>query len=120
MLALAALAFALCTPGRPAVQQPTCVTDGDTFRINAERVRIENIDTPELQAKCPDELRRAQAARDRLQVLLSSGEMVIDRNGTDRNNRTLARVRVNGRDVGEALVREGHARPWTGRRQPRC
>lgn len=30
-------------------------------------------------------------------------------NGTDRYKRSLCRVTVNGRDVGDQLVREGHA-----------
>ncbi|MXP36055.1 hypothetical protein GRI55_09745 [Erythrobacter citreus] len=39
--------------------------------------------------------------------------------GKDGYGRTLAVVRVGGRSVGSILVREGLAREWTGRREPR-
>ncbi len=38
----------------------------------------------------------------------------------DRYGRTLATVSVDGQDVGEILIAEGLARPWTGHRQPWC
>ncbi|TCD04353.1 thermonuclease family protein [Erythrobacteraceae bacterium CFH 75059] len=98
----------------------TCVHDGDSIVWQRERIRLENIDTPELDGRCAAERRRAVAARDRLVELLRSGRPVIRRTGTDRHGRTLARVSVNGRDVGTVLVREGHARPWEGRRRPWC
>ncbi|WP_197027186.1 thermonuclease family protein [Methylopila sp. 73B] len=62
-------------------------------------------------AKCPLELFRAEAARDRLKALLKGREPTIDRTGADRYGRTVAVVRVDGNDVGAILVREGHAKP---------
>jgi endonuclease YncB( thermonuclease family) len=43
----------------------------------------------------------------------------IDRN-RDVYGRLLRNVRVNGRDVGEALVRDGLARWYRGGRRPWC
>ena len=37
---------------------------------------------------------------------------MIERAGTDRYGRTLARITVNGQDAGEYLVSLGLARPW--------
>ncbi|MEO1905391.1 MAG: hypothetical protein ABGX08_00005, partial [Citromicrobium sp.] len=42
------------------------------------------------------------------------------RTGTDRYGRTLARLTVDGRDVGTVLVSMGLARPWRGRREGWC
>lgn len=96
------------------------ITDGDTIRCGAERIRLADIDAPELsQPKCPTERALAIRARDRLAELLGS-EFQIHRTGTDRYKRTLARITVQGKDVGEVLVAEGLARRWNGRRMPWC
>ena len=96
------------------MDQPAIVIDGDTVRIGGERVRIRNIDAPELG--CPG----ARAAADRLRRLLMSGRVEIVRcTGRERcldpYRRTLARIEVNGRDVGEILIAEGLATRWPRR-----
>lgn len=48
------------------------------------------------------------AARDRLRVILKQ-PATLHCNGTDRYKRSLCRVTVNGRDVGDMFVREGRA-----------
>lgn len=93
------------------------VTDGDTIRVDGERIRLRSeagpIDAPELRtAKCQLELFRAEAARDRLKALLKDREPEIQQTGTDKYGRPVAIVRVDGKDVGAILVREGHAKPW--------
>lgn len=98
------------------------VHDGDTIRTCAgERVRIENIDAPELpdSPKCTDRRRQgwcdyslAVRSRDELASFLKGGHVAISRSGTDRYGRTLARILVDGRDVGDHLVELGLARPW--------
>lgn len=98
------------------------ITDGDTFRVLEERIRIENIDTPEMpgRARCPAEAKLALQAKARLGQLLASGDIRLARRGEDRYGRTLARVSVNGVDVGEQLVREGAAQRWAGRKAQWC
>ncbi|MXP41854.1 thermonuclease family protein [Altererythrobacter soli] len=97
-----------------------CVVDGDTFWSAGEKIRIADIDTPEINGKCASEKERARQARDRLGALLSRGEFVVHRQGTDRYGRTLAVVTSGGRSVGDVLVSEGLARTWSGRREPWC
>jgi len=101
--------------------------DGDTIVIDETHIRIANIDAPEIgHPKCDAELRLGKVARKRMAELLGSGEIVLhpgdpkDGRLTDRYGRTLATVTVDGRDVGEIMIAEGLARPWTGRRQPWC
>lgn len=98
------------------------VHDGDTIRCGRERVRIANIDAPELQGspKCQDRRRSyawcdfaaGEASRVALTRLLSRGRVMITRLGTDPYGRTLATVSVNGVDAGDYLVAQGLARPW--------
>ena len=112
---LTAIALTLC----PVGPRDNCVHDGDTFWLHGEKIRIADIDTPELNGDCPAERRLAVKARDRLVVLLRS-DYRVHRQGEDRYGRTLAVVTVNGRSVGDQLVREGLARTWSGRREPWC
>jgi len=98
------------------------VHDGDTFRCGAERIRIANIDAPELpgSSKCNAPRRptawcdyQAGAASTRaLRALFASGPVVVERIGIDAYGRTLAMVSVNGADAGEWLVAQGLARRW--------
>lgn len=101
------------------------VIDGDTIRLDGEPIRLEGIDAAEIHhAKCEAERRLAILARRRLEQLLNSGNPDIRRNEhptpPDRYGRTLARVVVNGEDVGCILIKEGYVRPWTGRREEWC
>lgn len=99
------------------------VHDGDTLRLcSGERVRIANIDAPEMpdSPKCHDhrksyawcDFRLASLSRDTLSRFMATGQIYIYRQGTDRYGRTLARVTVNGQDVGAYLIRRGLARAW--------
>lgn len=112
-----------------AAAEPVCIDhvhDGDTFTLcSREKIRIANIDAPELpdSPKCKDQRRltawcdfkAGYASRDALVGLLSSGRVTIWRQGTDRYGRTLAKVTVDGRDAGAYLVGVGLAKPWERR-----
>lgn len=114
MTALALLAAAALCVGN--------VHDGDTIRTcSGERIRIANIDAPEMPGspKCEDRRRQgwcdyrlAVRSRDALSALLSSGSVQIERTGQDRYGRTLATLSVNGQDAGEYLIAQGLARRW--------
>jgi endonuclease YncB( thermonuclease family) len=111
---LLALAF-------PAHAESIRVIDGDTFMWGSERVRIENIDAPEIEGKCDYERRLAQDAKRELGRLLFSGQVELRRiPRKDRYGRTLAKVSVNGQDVGQAMIAKQVARPWRGKREPWC
>lgn len=106
------------------------VHDGDTVRLcSGERVRIENIDAPELagSSRCSPQSRRrllgsrnppwcdyqlGTRSRDALAAFLARGPVMIARTGTDPYGRTLARLIVDGKDAGTYLVQMGLARPW--------
>jgi endonuclease YncB( thermonuclease family) len=101
------------------------VIDGDTFVLaSGERVRILNIDTPEMppRAHCHEEAKLALAAKARLAQLLSRGGVSLSSQGEDRDRfgRLLRRAEVGGRDVGDILMQEGLAQPWRGRKALWC
>lgn len=107
------------------VQSPYVAYDGDSIRDTrtGERIRISDIDAPEIgsRCRCATECGLAIRARDFLARRLAEAYMVeIVRVGRDRFGRTLAILRVNGRSVGDDLVAAGLARVWTGRREPWC
>ncbi len=103
-----------------AVCLAVLVHDGDSFRCDGERIRILNIEAPELPGspKCGSgrngwcDHRRGYQARDALSALFRTGRVGIERAGKDRYGRTLARVTVNGQDAGEYLIGRGLARAW--------
>lgn len=105
-----ALAIAVCPP--PPAARVTCVVDGDTVWIEREKIRLIDIDAPEMKGKCPAERAMAVRSRDRLVQMLRAQRVTIVRDGHDRYGRTLARLG----DVGQQLVREGLARRWGDRR----
>ncbi len=91
--------------------------DGDTLAYGNERVRLMGYDTPETyQARCDFEKALGDAATMRLRDLITSGGLVdlTILPGRDRFGRLLGRLSVNGRDVGNVLVSEGLARPYSG------
>lgn len=118
MILLAALTIAACPDHGRRV---TCAVDGDTLWHEGVKLRLENIDTPEIDhAQCPSERQLGERAKARLIVLLSGGYRVVYSGKLDRYGRTLARITVEGRDIGQQLIDEHLAREWDGARHPWC
>ena len=92
------------------------IIDGDTFVLDGERIRLEGPDAPELhKARCPNEKAVAVQATERLQELIGTGPLLIERHGLDRFGRTLAFVYANGdgeHEVGDILIEERLAVEW--------
>ena len=111
--------FAVC-----GLVRQTCVVDGDTIWLEGVKIRVANIDTPEIsQPRCDYEYELGIQARDRLVVLLNQGEfsaVPIGSRDEDQYGRKLRVLMRNGRSIGDQLVAEGLARTWTGRREPWC
>lgn len=102
----------------------TCVVDGDTFWLDGVKIRIADIDTPEIsEPKCDSEYDLGMKATHRLRELLNEGPFELNSIGNrdeDRHGRKLRVVVRNGRSLGDQLVSEGLARTWSGRREPWC
>ncbi len=102
-----------CAQARVWLGEVTHVSDGDTLWIKAGRgvaprkVRLLGLDAPEL---CQS---GGLAARAALKALLENKPVQVSVNFQDSYGRDLARLQVDGRDVGAALVSAGHA--WSSR-----
>ena len=108
-----------------ALCQSPFVEDGDTIRCGTERVRLAQIDAPELSSnpRCwkrgthylwCDETAGLKA-RAALERFLAQGKVRIVRLGYDRFGRTVARVYVQGSDASEHLRQLGLVKRWYGR-----
>lgn len=113
------ITFSVC-----GVVRRTCVVDGDTIWLDGVKIRIADIDTPEIsQPQCSREYDLGIRARDRLVVLLNQGAFSAvtvgnrDEDGFGRKLRVLVR---HGRSLGDQLVAEGLARTWTGTKETWC
>lgn len=112
--------FALCGEHR----HDDCVVDGDTIRYRGDKIRIADINAPEVsEPKCDGELELGEKATDRLLALLNDGPFTLkplpDRD-EDKYGRLLRTVTRGGRSLGEVLVAEGLAERWRGYRRDWC
>lgn len=123
--------------------EPTCHHDSETFRcVKYVRnydgdtvtvaipdthplfgknipVRIVGIDTPEKNGKVPCEKQRARDAQ-RLVANIMKNAKTIELRNVDRDKyfRVLAEVWVDGKSVGDVLVKNKLALPYNGGRKP--
>jgi len=102
------------------------IIDGDTFAAKvilkeditiSVRVRFMQIDAPEIHGECDAEIKAAFAARDRLGQLIPIGSR-ITLSGI-KDDKYLGRIdayvqNAEGEDVGDIMVREKMARPYSG------
>lgn len=102
-----------------------CVVDGDTVWLDGEKIRLSDINTPEISSpSCAAEKRLGERATGRLVELLASGPVQVvdpaDSPDRDRYDRLLRELHVGGASVGDTLVREGLAEEWQGYRREWC
>ncbi|MBY5717055.1 thermonuclease family protein [Rhizobium leguminosarum] len=112
-------AFSMCDGSHRA----NCVVDGDTFWFNGEKIRIADIDTPELSPpRCEAERIKGEAAKSRLLTLLNAGKFSLAAGfrDEDKYGRKLRTVFRAGNSLGDALIKEGLARSWDGARHGWC
>jgi micrococcal nuclease len=103
----------------------TCVVDGDTIWYRGEKIRIADLDTPEVSNPgCANEAMMGRRATQRLVTLLNAGPFTLEPNpegrSQDKYGRTLKLVTRDGASLGEVLVREGLAEQWGGVRRAWC
>jgi micrococcal nuclease len=111
--------FTLCV----RASEQNCVIDGDTIRYRGTKIRLEDIDAPEVfSPKCAFEARLGQRAAERLLHLMNAGpfRLVSGERDEDRYGRKLRTIARGGRSLGDVLVAEGLARRWDGGRRSWC
>lgn len=110
-LAVMLLGTVLVLAAAAAAETGCRVIDGDTLRCGRERVRIQGVDTPEKGQP------GYEAAKERLRELTKGKRLHIERVAKDKYGRTVAKVTVDGEDVGKRLKREGDVKPKKPRRR---
>lgn len=112
--------FQKCATG----SRRACVVDGDTIWLGGQKIRIADIDTPDVsEPKCSSELELGNRATDRMLELINEGPFELKAwpgRDADRYGRKLRVLIRDGRSLGDILVSESLARTWSGRREPWC
>lgn len=113
--------FSICGGG----VRINCVVDGDTFWYQGEKIRIADINTPEVSDPgCAEEASLGRRATGRLLVLLNEGPFTLEPTGEGRDRdvygRLLRTVTREGESLGDALVDDGLAERWRGYRRDWC
>ena len=88
------------------------ITDGDTIRINDEKIRFSGIDTPELRQTCLKQGIKELCGITAKQILIdkiADNKIVCIREGKDQYKRTLAECFVNDESLSSYLVKSGYA-----------
>ena len=110
------------------------VIDGDTVKLSVHiwpkltqeiNLRLKKINTPEKRGKriSDCEKKAGQAATNFTQRWLKGAKIVTvsDIQLGKYAGRVLGKLSRNGKDLGEALIKAGHAKPYAGgKRQPWC
>ncbi|MQV12223.1 thermonuclease family protein [Sinorhizobium meliloti] len=101
-----------------------CVVDGDTLWHSGVKVRIADIDTPEIGSpECAAEKALGEKATRRLIELVNAGPFELrawQGRDEDKYGRKLRVLVRNGKSIGDVLVSEGLAHTWTGRKESWC
>ena len=92
--------------------QDVKITDGDTIKINGEKIRFSGIDTPELNQTCLKEGVKNSCGLTAKQILIdkiADNNVICVNEGKDQYKRTLAECFVNDESLSSYLVRSGYA-----------
>ena len=111
--------------GSVTVSKVISVYDGDTFRVNIDSlppivgknipVRLEGVDTPEINGKCQYEKDLALEARDFVRSKLSNAvEILLNDLQRGKYFRIVAKVYIDGVSLEEELLQNGLAYQYNG------
>jgi len=111
--------------GVALVSEVVSVYDADTFRVNIKGwpavvglnmpIRVNGIDAAEIRGKCLKEKALAKQARLFTVNFLKSGTVELHNIKRGKYFRFAADVYVDGKSLGDALIKAGHARFYDGK-----
>lgn len=100
------------------------VYDGDTFRVHLAckygvfcktiPIRVRGVDCPEIKGGSAETKVLAKQAKAFTKNFLKGGKILLRNCGRDKYFRLLCDVKVNGKSLGEELIKAGHAIPYGG------
>ena len=88
------------------------ITDGDTIKVNGEKIRFSGIDTPELKQTCIKQGIKKPCGITAKQILIDKigkSNVKCIEEGQDQYKRILAECFVNNESLSSYLVRSGYA-----------
>jgi micrococcal nuclease len=99
---------------QPKKSQVLSIIDGDTVKVsrgdNIEKIRIIGIDTPETKdPRYPVQCFGKEATMKAIELLKGRNIMLETKEERGKYGRLLAYIKVDGRDFGETMIREGFA-----------
>jgi micrococcal nuclease len=111
--------------GAALVSEVVSVYDGDTIKVNVKAwpaliglnmsIRVNGIDAPEIRGKCLKESAMALQARDFAINFTNSGTVELYNITRGKYFRIAADVMVNGKSLGDELIKANLARPYDGK-----
>ena len=97
----------------PVLTGNVLVIDGDSLEMGAVRIRLAAIDAPDLEQTCKDAkgetYRCGSLAASVLEEEIGGRAVTCFPQDTDQYGRVIAACEVNGRDLGDVMVRRGMA-----------
>ena len=100
------------------------VYDGDTIRVHLAckygvfcktiPIRVRGVDCPEIKGGSAETKALAKQAKAFTKNFLKGGKILLRNCGRDKYFRLLCDVKVNGKSLGEELIKAGHAVPYDG------
>ena len=107
------LAVLSAHPALADITGPAIVTDGDSIKIDGERIRIHGIDAPEQKQSCiysdGEEWPCGSVATAFMSHLVANHRVACEQRDIDRYGRIVAVCHAGGTDVGKAMVYNGLA-----------
>lgn len=108
----------ICDPAaaecmRMPASQLTAI-DGDTYEISGKRIRLSGWDSPETgdAARCPKEHELGLKAEAQAKLFVRTGKIAtLQMLGEDQYQRAVARIWLDGTDIGKMLEVDGLAAP---------
>jgi endonuclease YncB( thermonuclease family) len=88
------------------------ITDGDSIKINGDKIRFSGIDTPELKQTCIKDNVKILCGLNAKKILvdkIGNNKVTCIKEGKDRYKRILAECFVNNDSLSSYLVRSGYA-----------
>ena len=88
------------------------ITDGDSIKINGDKIRFSGIDTPELKQTCIKNYVKILCGLNAKRILvdkIGNNKVTCVKEGKDRYKRILAECFVNNESLSSYLVRSGYA-----------
>lgn len=109
-------AVAQTRPEHPPIIGIATVVDGDTIRINRQKVRFWAMDTPERGRHCTradgTDVNVYKSAKAALKAMIGTSPVRCEYKMTDDSGRPVAICWQNGADLGARMVSLGHGWDW--------